>query len=314
MASLSRKQLTAIEKSMLPIVDGDAEQTAAVKDAFAKFHDALGDGERVTTDDVDEILSEVMMVGKSADVPGEIIEDEPADPVAPIMKALYAEVAPIAKRAGASDQALQAAFEKAYGAVLAQLDGAIEQAVEVTAIELAKAGGGKKKKSPPMDPEDMADGGADENSEEDMAKLLNKFGAGEESPIMKRLANVERENAALRHDRDMVLFGKRAADVGAPDMAEDLLNLHKFDPDLAKRIEKRMQGQHTLLQKSGAWAEEIGTGQTEGDAYGQLSGFAKALQSDAQKAGQKLSFAKAFSMACDQHQDVYAEYRRAQAG
>lgn len=306
-SSLTSKQLTAMEKALVATVD-DESKTEAIQGVFAKFKKALGDGDAVTTDDVDEMLTEVM-VGKSNEDPGEVV-DEPTDPLAPIFKALYDEIAKTGIAKSAKGQAaLQAVFEKAYTAALGQLDGAIEATVEATAAELNKAwpDKGKGKKKPP------ADDDGDEDCEDDMQKVLNKFGAGKDSPIIKKMNELTAEVAELRHDKELGLFTKRATEVGAPEMAEDLLALHKFSPDLAKRMEKRLGSQHQLLLKSNTWAAEIGGEEGSGgsDAYGQLTGFAQELQkSNDPKTGKKMSFSKAFTLACEQHQDVYAQYRR----
>lgn len=324
MTTLNTKQLNAIEKSMKGIIAGDEAKTAEITDAFTKFRKALGEGAAVTADDVDNMLADVM-IEKTGDTAPAPSGDAPTDPIAPILHALYNAVAPIAKKAGSTEAEIQEMFQKAYAATLGELDSAINEAVEATAVELGQAGAvefGKKShknhknEDGAEDPD--CDGGDDTEEDEDMSKILKKYGVPD--VIAKRMESLQTEVAVLTHDKNMAIFNKRAAEVGAPEMASDLLKLHETDPELCLRVEKRLAAQSALLRKSAGWSSEIGSGRdvtAEGvdGPLSQLNGLAKEMVSKGLKGanGKTLSFAKAFSIACDQNPDVYAEYQRQSA-
>lgn len=329
--SLDLKQLNAIEKSMLPVVEDDAEKTAEVKAAFAKFRKALKGGDAVSSEDIDSALMEVLVdepVAKGADSAETQVPD---DPMAPIFDTLFREVAPFVK--GLKPGKLQELFHKAYGGALGEVETVINQTVEATATELGAiekhddyaVGRGKNRIPPkPGGPgkgmggggpyEDNDDDDGDDEDCDDMEKILKGAGL---SRLAKRFGEMQAELAALTHDKAMGLFQKRAADAGVPGMASDLLAIHEVNPELAVRIEKQFKANHEALRKGRSWSAEIGSGRdttAEGVAgpLSQLNGLAQEMIQKGLKGanGKTISFAKAFTLACDQNPELFVEYQR----
>ena len=301
--TLTTKQLQAIEKSMVALVD-DADKVEKIKETFEEFRKALGDGEAVTSNDVDAAL-EVLLeqpVAKSAET------ELPDDPMAPIFDDLYRQMAPIAKKAGVSVQKLQEMFHKAYGQSVEELDGAITATAETVIGEL----GGDVAKAKDKKPAEKDDD--DDEDCDDMEKILKRVGVP--AALAKRIGGMQVELAALTHDKAMGLFEKRAAAVGEPGLAADLLKIHEVDPKLCDRIEQLLKGKNEILRKSKGWSAEIGDGAgaaAEGVAgpLNQLEGHAREIQKNRKGAGGKtMSFSKAFSMACDENPELYAEYNQ----
>src|ERR1035437_3885672 len=136
MASLTKQQLTAIEKSMVAIID-DPEKSDEIKKTFSEFRKALGEGTAVTADDVDarlEVLLEPVAKGNEGGGSGDV--EMPEDPMAPIFDQLYRQLEPMAKKAGGADTTLQGMFQKAYAASRGELDNIIGATTEAVAIEL----------------------------------------------------------------------------------------------------------------------------------------------------------------------------------
>jgi hypothetical protein len=256
MASLTSKQLTAIEKSMAAIID-DPAKADEIKKTFSEFRKALGDGETVTGDDVDAAL-EVLLEKSSGDADG---GEMPDDPFAPIFDGLFKQFAPIAKKAGLSEAKLQDMVRKAYDKSLGELDNVISATTEAVAIELGAGdrvnfgkAKGKRNEDPAEDPD--GDGGDDTREDEDMEKILKRVGVP--AALAKRIGGMQAELAVLTHDKAMSLFEKRASNCGEPGMAPDLLAIHEVDPELCARIEKTLKAKNEVLRKSAGWSSEIG--------------------------------------------------------
>lgn len=244
------------------------------------------------------------------------------DPVQPIMiglyKAIFGEDGAIRKSADP-----QALFQKAYEDVLKQLDGAIEGAVEATAIELGKGAqlqpGKVNKRKGHKDGCDDADCDGDcMDGGDDMEKLLKASGV---SPALIRKLNEQGEEIRkLRTERDLERFEKQADTIGeGKAFGVELLKLHQLDPRLAASIEKRLQTKNALLKKSAAWSAELGGGSANGEGanpYDQLKAHADEMVQKGEKdgAGRKMTFAKAFTEVCSRFPDLYREYQAERAG
>ena len=311
MASLTTKQLTAIEKSMVAIID-DPDKVGEIKETFDEFRKALKEGTEVTADDVDARL-EVLLepVAKGADQGG---NEMPDDPFAPIFDALYRQLEPVAKKAGVSLQSLQGAFHKAYEASLAEVDAVINATTEATAIELGAGdqvhfGKGRQ----PATTNDDDESFDEENA--DMEQVLKSIGVP--ASLAKRLGSMQVELAALNRDKALSIFEKRAAEAGEPGMAADLLAIHEVDPELCARIEKSLKSKNEVLRKTKGWGSELGNSHqspAEGAAgpLQQLEGLAKEMIQKGLKGanGRAVSFAKAFNLACEQNPELYDEYNQ----
>ncbi len=312
--SLTTDQLIAIEKAMQGIVD-DPDKAADIKETFGEFRKALGEGTRVTADDIDLAMDVLLEKGADPDAGGGY-SDLPEDPMAPIFDGLYRQLAPIAKKGGLSDRTLQELFHKAYGESLGELDAVIAATTEAVAVELGagdQVDFGKAKGKQAEDKTGHSDEGGEEE-DEDMEKILKKLGIP--TTIAKRIGSLQAEVAALTHDKAIGIFQKRATAAGEPGMASDLLAIHEVDPELCARIEKVLKTKNAVLQKNANWAREIGDGDgapAEGASgpLNQLEGIAREMIAKGLKVnGRTASFAKAFSLACEQNPELYTEYDR----
>jgi hypothetical protein len=312
MPSLTKKQLDAIEKSMVAIID-DPAKAEEIKDTFGEFRKALGEGTPVTADDVDASLEVLLQpIDKRNGASGGGTETLPDDPMAPIFDQLFRQIAPLAKKAGVSSQTLQAMFHKAYGDALGEVDNVISTTMEATAVELG-AGDRVQFGKTRHQTDDTAGSTGTGEGEDDMEKVLKKLGVP--AAISKRIGTLQAEVAALTHDKAIGLFEKRAAACGEPGLATDLLAIHEIDPELCARVEKLLKGKNEVLRKNTTWSRELGddsSTQAEGStgALSQLQGIAREMIAKGLKSanGRPASFQKAFVTACEQNPELYTEY------
>lgn len=325
MAGVTLKQLNLVRKQMETIFGDEDDELEAIGKQFDGLEAAIRKGETVSAADLSDILGDVV-VEKAVETPPAAAgngDGEMQDPVQPIMiglyKAIFGEDGKIQKSADP-----QALFQKAYEDVLKQLDGAIEGAVEATAIELGKGaqlrpGKVAKRKGhkdgcddPDCDGDCMDGDGGD-----DMEKLLKT--AGVSPAVIRKLNEQGEEIRKLRTERDLERFEKQADAIGeGRAFGVELLKLHQLDPKLAANIEKRLQTKNALLKKSAAWGAEIGGGSANGEtpnSYDQLAAHANEMVEKGEKdgAGRKMSFAKAFAEACSRFPDLYRAYQAERA-
>lgn len=324
MPGINLKQLRAIEKSLETVFSDDDEQLEAIGKSLDGLKAAIRKGDHVTMDDVSDILGEAV-IEKAVDDAAHPVsngDEAPADPLAPHMLDLFGKIFDDKGqiRKGVSAQSAQELFEAAYHKMLGELDGAIEATAEATAIELGQGGRvnfGKhapsrnpKKPSPGSEPGEDDDEDDDEDCD-DMNKILKA--AGVAPAVINKIAGLQAQVDTLQTERDLEEFGKAAVDVGEPEsFGAELLKLHKIDPKLADSIKKRLGTKNAALKKGGMWAQEIGgEGHANGSALDQLNAKANEMvekgAKDAQ--GRTMSFAKAFTEACNLNPDLYQEYR-----
>jgi hypothetical protein len=333
MAGMTLKKLEQIAKSLEAVFDGDEEQLAAVEASVAGLRAAIEKGETVSVSDVSDILGEIVITKAiDAEVHPEAQVEEPIDPLAPLMRDLFAKIfdAEGKIQKGMDAPTAQALFQKTYTAMLGELDNAIGAAAEATAIELGQGdqvnfgkhapGRSLRKPSPGSKPGEDGDAEQDnEDEEQDMEKLLKSLGVA--PAIVKKIGALQATVDQLQTERDIALFSKQAEEIGEPaSFGAELLRLHTIDPRMAESISKRLQTKNAALRKSAVWGQEIGgEGSAAGSASEKITARANELVEKGTKdaKGQTMTFAKAFTRACEMHPDLYAEYqderRRAQS-
>lgn len=315
MPGITLNKLRQIEKSLEAVFEDDEDQLDAIGKSIDGLKAAIKKGESVTMDDVSDILGDVMVEigkGEPAAGTGDGVE-APNDPLAPVMLELFGKLFDGNQiRKGVTPQNAQELFDKAYTAMLGELDGAIQAAAEATAIELGKGkhvNFGKARRPKPKDDEEDPE---DCDEDQDMEKLLK--GLGVPSRLIKKIGTLQGQVEQLQTERDLEAFSKTAEELGEPaSFGAELLKLHKVDPKLADSIKKRLGTKNAALKKSGMWAAEIGGegGAGGASAFDQLTAKANEMVEKGSKGsdGKVLTFAKAFTEATHRNPDLYQEYR-----
>ncbi|MFI5380732.1 MAG: hypothetical protein ACHRHE_15645 [Tepidisphaerales bacterium] len=280
---------------------------AEIQKTLAGVRLAMEAGETFTKGDLNEILGGDVEVVQVAKAEGEDEAHPLQTPLLELYTKMFAEDGTIRK--GVTSENAQAAFEATYQKMATEFDGAIDAAVEATAIELGKGGAvtfGKSGRKP-VTGKDTAGDGDDDAGHEDMDKMLKGSPAGR--AILKQLTDLGAEVRLLRGERDTNVFAKKAEEIGEPaSFAADLMKIHQIDPKLADSIGKRLGAKNQLITKARAWGTELGEGgQSEaGDtAIEKMNALAREKVS---KSDGKLTLAKAFTQVCTEQPELYAQY------
>lgn len=302
MPGISKEKLETVRKALELGLEDDV--FADVSKGLDGLVAQIEKGETVTAADLSDILGDVI-IDKAVTPVRSVEEDVPQDPFAPIFKGLYEQVfeADGTIKKGLKAETAQELLQKAYEACLNELDGAIEGAVEATAAEFGKAS-----KKPPVKTEGDGDGDMD-----DMEKLLKS--AGVSPALIRKVGTLQNEVNSLKADRDLQRFTKMAEEMGeGAAFGKTLMALSDTDPEAFKEITKRLTAKNALLKQNKVWAAEVGEGGTSAEgatAVQQLTAHAEELRKTMKRAdGKAVSFAKAFTQACNDHPDIYAEYQK----
>lgn len=128
---------------------------------------------------------------------------------------------------------------------------------------------------------------------EDIRKAL-----GEAEDLKKRLASLEAAN-------ERASFAKRAAGAGLTDeWADHLQAIAKMDPKVADAVEKLAKSALELEKKSPLFKE---IGSSNGPDASSAIEMLKVKQEEISKRD-KITLAKAFTVACNEHPDLYRQY------
>jgi|HubBroStandDraft_4_1064222.scaffolds.fasta_scaffold39288_3 hypothetical protein len=297
--ALTIKKLDKIEKSLEGALD--AETFEAVSKQIAGVREAINAGETFSKADLNEILGGEVEVTE-VPVAKTATETEDSHPLQPFMielfKALVDETGTIRK--GVNPTRMQELFEATYQKMAADYDGAIDAAVEATAIELGKGQRlqfGKSRPAPVVD-----------EGNQTMSQLLKGVKGGD--VILKTLSDLTAEVKLLKGERDTAVFTKQAEEIGeGAGFATDLQKLHALDPALATSISKRLGAKNAVLAKSAVWGAELGDGGGQGDGTTAIEKLNAEAREITKSSGGKVSFYKAFAQVCETNPDLYAEYQ-----
>jgi hypothetical protein len=142
--------------------------------------------------------------------------------------------------------------------------------------------------------------------------------AGEIAEVRKRMEELEKrareaEEIAKREREERVtkqFIEKAAAYKGLPVQPEEfgkvLKSLAEKAPDEFAKLDEVLRAADEAIAKGKLFAELGGNGRSEGSAYAKLEGIAKAKVAES---GGQLTFAQAFQKACQEHPELYLQYK-----
>jgi len=131
--------------------------------------------------------------------------------------------------------------------------------------------------------------------------------------MQTELADLQKRNASLEHERDLAKFSKRATEIGLTEaQGELLMKAHAGDKDALTKLENAIKGLHEQIA-TGKLFTEFGSGQGASvDAYAEIT--AKAIE--LRKADPKLTIEKAKAKVIEDpaNRDLVKRYNEERSG
>lgn len=303
-----------------------------LREAIAKGYDAspgdLSDvlGEAVIKDgetydaELSDVLGEVV-IQKSSSAPASPETAEPfalfekADAMSddyyrPILRDLFERTyTPDGTLRKSADEG-KVDFQKAYEDLLVGGEGMAEGIVNATIEEIAKS-------NPAL--MQGLDRNYDEDERDEDEGDMEKFLKGADPSVVAYFTKMQSTIDGLKAERDLERFVKTAEDIGeGAAFGKTLMAVHSSNPEHYEEITKRLRSKNEMLRKSdlGGWGREVGGGgATNGEAssaVAQLNARATEMVSKGLTGpkGRPLTFAQAFTKACEDYPDLYREYHR----
>ena len=274
-----RGAIQALHRSVHSILDDEeiADPEAALKATFDQFREHMaGMVPEAMEKAISDSIAKALNAGSASNTPTDVKGNPMSEDVT---KALESATAKIAD--------LEATIAKSFSAEEAEF--------------MAKMDGEAKDKFKGMTPEERK-----KLMEKECGKMTKRDDLPED--IRKRLDDAEKMEkrlAALEAEREFETFKKRANDCGlASDAAKHLQVIAKASPESLDFVEKLAKAAQEVEKRSPLF-KELGTdnGADASTASAQLVAKAHDIE-----ASEKITFAKAFTDACNRNPELYKAY------